>query len=53
MLCFSGSDLSVNPSNPSQDVPAAVGAAGFLEKQTSSEVLKEAILTVAKGHPRT
>ncbi len=25
MLCFSGSDLSVNPSNPSQDVPAAVG----------------------------
>lgn len=25
LLCFSGSDLSSNPSNPSQDVPAATG----------------------------
>jgi DNA-binding beta-propeller fold protein YncE len=25
MMCFSGSDLSINPSRPSQDVPAATG----------------------------
>ena len=43
MLCFSGSDLSSNPSSPSQDVPAAAGRQVTFASPTPPALLNEMV----------
>ncbi|MDB6032826.1 MAG: hypothetical protein JWM16_3164 [Verrucomicrobiales bacterium] len=41
LLCFSGSDLTVNPSGPSQDVPAATGKQVTLSSPATNPALND------------